>query len=79
MKDCYTVAYKIYAGREATPNTDVATKVVLELIEQYLNRERTLYVDNWYTSVLFADALLQKKHILLEHFEKTGNSIQPMS
>ncbi|XP_039300901.1 piggyBac transposable element-derived protein 1-like [Nilaparvata lugens] len=70
VKDCYTVSYKIYAGREATPNTDVATKVVLELVEQYLNMGRTLYVDNWYTSVRLADALLQKNTHLVGTLRK---------
>jgi hypothetical protein len=69
-KDCFTIAYKIYAGREATPNTDVSTKVVLELTEQYLDRGRTLYVDNWYTSVLLADTLLQKRTHLVGTLRK---------
>lgn len=61
VKDCYTIAYKIYAGKEATPGIEVSSKVVLELSAPYLNFGRTIYIDNWYTSVKLAETLLQNE------------------
>lgn len=39
----------------------VSTKVVMELMQPYLNFERTLYTDNWYTSIPLALILLDNE------------------
>lgn len=44
--DVYTSKYKIYSGKEASDNISVATKVVFELLSDYLDFGRTLYADN---------------------------------
>jgi len=60
-RDCYTSKYKIYAGKEATMGDSVSCKVVMELMEPYLDFGRTLYADNWYNSIDLAEKLLQRK------------------
>lgn len=62
VNDGYTVDFRIYAGRDATPGLEVSTKIVMEIAHEYLNFGRTIYTDNWYTSVNLADNLLDKKH-----------------
>jgi len=59
-KDFYTLRYNIYAGKEEVRETDVSYKIVLKLMEPYLNFGRTLYTDNWYSSVKLAEKLNQK-------------------
>ncbi|CAI6371956.1 unnamed protein product [Macrosiphum euphorbiae] len=58
---CYTIALKIYAGKEASPESSVGTKIVMELGEPFLDCGRTLYVDNWYSSVELAEQLKTRK------------------
>jgi len=53
----YTLAIKVYAGKEANAELNVGSKIVLELSEPYLDCGRTLYVDNWYTSIELAESL----------------------
>lgn len=52
-----TLAIKVYAGKEANAELNVGSKIVLELSEPYLDCGRTLYVDNWYTSIELAESL----------------------
>lgn len=52
--------YNIYAGKEVVRETDVSYKIVLKLMEPYLNFGRTLYTDNWYSSVKLAEKLNQE-------------------
>lgn len=59
-KDFYTLRYNIYAGKEVVRETDVSYKIVLKLMEPYLNFGRTLYTDNWYSSVKLAEKLNQE-------------------
>lgn len=54
---CYTLAVKVYAGKEANAELNVGSKIVLELSEPYLDRGRILYVDNWYTSIELAELI----------------------
>lgn len=62
---CYTLAMKVYAGKEADQNISVSAKVVIDLAAEYLNFGRTMYVDNWYSSVHLADLLgEQKTHLV---------------
>ncbi|KAL4153253.1 hypothetical protein QTP88_001086 [Uroleucon formosanum] len=60
LKDFYTLRYNIYAGKEVIRETDVSYKIVLKLMEPYLNFGRTLYTDNWYSSVKLAEKLNQE-------------------
>lgn len=40
-----------------------AGKVVIKLMDGYLDKGRTVIVDNYYTSLKLAHSLLEKKHI----------------
>lgn len=58
IKDAHTIGFRVYAGKEATPGQKISTKIVNEITHQYLNFGRTVYNDNWYTSVNLAHKLL---------------------
>lgn len=58
---CYTLAVKVYCGKEANPDFNVGSKIVQELSEPFLNCGRTLVVDNWYASVELAELLNSKQ------------------
>lgn len=64
---CYIIEMKVYVGKEINPTlfSNVGTKIVLELSEYYLDNERTLYVDNWYSSVELAKFLQSRKTCLV--------------
>ena len=53
----------LYTGKDTqiggTETFGVSGAVVLELLEQYLGRGHTLFIDNWYTSPLLAEELLK--------------------
>lgn len=53
----YTVSIKVYAGKETTSVGSVASNIMMELVEPFLNFGRTLILDNWYTSVELAEKL----------------------
>lgn len=55
----YTYSIKIYGGGGGVQTSDkpLATRVVMELMEPLLNSGRTLYTDNFYTSVGLAHEL----------------------
>lgn len=55
----YTLQYKVYAKKETQPDTNVPSKVVLEFMETYLAFRRTLFADNWYSSITLAEKLLE--------------------
>ncbi|XP_050300132.1 piggyBac transposable element-derived protein 4-like [Anthonomus grandis grandis] len=57
----YTWDFKVYTGREKSSEFVVSEKVVMELMEGLLDRGRTLYTDNWYTSVSLAKRLIDRK------------------
>ncbi|XP_025423365.1 piggyBac transposable element-derived protein 4-like [Sipha flava] len=44
--------------KEATPGQSVSSKVVIDLMEPYLDSGRVLFADNWYNSVDLAEKLL---------------------
>jgi len=46
--------------KEATPGLEISTKIVTEMTHDYLNFGRTVYTDNWYTSVNLAHQLLDR-------------------
>lgn len=56
----YCITYKIYSGKEQKRAKDLSAKVVMELVEPYLEFGRTIYTDNWYTSVPLAEKLGEK-------------------
>ncbi|KAK9731676.1 Transposase IS4 [Popillia japonica] len=55
----YTYSIKIYGGGGSVKTSDkpLATRVVMELMERLLNTGRTVYTDNFYTSVGLAHEL----------------------
>lgn len=55
----YTWNIKVYAGKEATSGVSVPQKVVMDLIDPLLHAGRTLYCDNWYTSIPLATTLME--------------------
>lgn len=46
--------------KKLSRDLEVSTKNVLEMTQQYLNFGRTIYTDNWYTSVKLAQILLEQ-------------------
>lgn len=60
IQNSYTVGFRVYTGKEAEPCVEVSTKVVMEMSEEYLDFGRTMYTDNWYTSVNLAHKLLSR-------------------
>ncbi|CAI6358218.1 unnamed protein product [Macrosiphum euphorbiae] len=53
---------KVYAGKEEfTTETSVSSKMVMELIDPYLDFGRILIIDNLYTSLELAEQLGQLK------------------
>lgn len=60
INDRYTVGFKIYAGQESIPGEAVSTKIEMELAADYLDEGRTMFTDNWYTSVSLARELLSR-------------------
>lgn len=66
IKDGYTYSLSVYCGK-STDSTNLAAseKVVLDLMEPLLEKGRTLFVDNYYTSVRLAKLLLSRKTYLV--------------
>lgn len=60
IQDAYTIGFRVYSGREAEQNIEVSTKIVMEMSEEYLDFARTIYTDNWYTSINLAHKLLSR-------------------
>lgn len=64
----YTWFAKIYSGKqEKTPNqnSSITTQITMELMTQLLDEGRTLFTDNFYTSVELAEKLLKRKTHLI--------------
>lgn len=61
-KDCYTLSFRVYSGKidRAGLEGQISKLIVMELAEPYLDNGRTLYCDNWYTSVDLAQTLLNR-------------------
>ncbi|XP_050063121.1 piggyBac transposable element-derived protein 4-like [Aphis gossypii] len=67
ISPCYTIAMKVYCGKEVNNMLNVGnvgSNVVMELAEPYLDNGRTIFVDNWYSSVELAE-LLQSRNTYL--------------
>ncbi|KAK9744130.1 Transposase IS4 [Popillia japonica] len=56
-----TWTLKVYAGKEKTHEIAVSEKVGIELMDGFLDSGRTLYTDNWYTSVSLSKTLIGRK------------------
>lgn len=61
----YTYNFSIYVGKSDSQKGNVTTNLVLSLMEPLLNTGRTLYVDNFFTSVTLAEYLLQNQTYLV--------------
>lgn len=59
----YMYRFKVYCGNENDREDDISLSedVVMKLCENLLDEKRTLYVDNFYTSVSLARRLLKRK------------------
>lgn len=55
----------MYSGKESSVIQSVGTKVFVELSEPYSDCGRTLFVDNWYSSVELADILKTRQTYLV--------------
>lgn len=55
---------KVYCGKEVSNMLNVGSNIVMELAEPYLDNGRTIFVDNWYSSVEL-DELLQSRNTYL--------------
>ena len=75
-KGGYTYRMSIYAGKQPQPRIgSVADDVVMRLMEGLLNHGRTLYTDNWYTSVVLAKKLFQQKTDLIGTVRKNRRGL----
>lgn len=59
----YTYNLKVYCGKDKTGNKNIsgATNTVLELSDKLLDKGRTIYTDNFYSSVSLAHELQKRK------------------
>lgn len=68
--DGYTWAMKLYCGKERDAKASVPTNVVMTLAEKLLNQGRTVFTDNYYTSLDLANKLLDKQTHLVGTLRK---------
>lgn len=64
MKDDYTYHFKIHCWFDNNTVISVPNQIVLELMTGVFNQSRTLYTDNWYTSVGLVKPLEKNTHVL---------------
>jgi len=62
----FTYYVQIYVGKSQIDGKGIACKVVLNLCQMYLNANRTITTDNFYTSLPLAYELLKNKTHLTE-------------
>lgn len=64
VKTGFIIDFIVYSGKETDmeikPELGVSGSVVTALMENYLNSNRTLYVDNWYSSPTLFKHLMEK-------------------
>lgn len=65
----YTYDFRVYCGDDKG-ETAVATKVTMALMNDLLDKGRTLCTDNWYTSVALAQKLLERNTHLIGTLKK---------
>jgi hypothetical protein len=76
IEDGYTYDFKIYCGKEKVNSKySVPTSVVMGLCENLLDHGRTIYVDNYYTSVELAHKLLDRQTHLVGTLRKNRKGI----
>lgn len=76
IEDGYTYDFKIYCGAEKTNTTNsVPTSIVMGLCENLLDCGRTIYVDNYYTSIELAHKLLDRQTHLVGTLRKNRKGI----
>lgn len=63
------------SGKDPSRQTSVADKVVLELINSYLDESRILCTDNFYSSVWLAEKLIPWKTDLIGTLRKNRKDI----
>ena len=56
----YTYNLQVYCGKDKVPNQSSSEKVVLSLSDNLLDKGRTIYTDNYYTSISLAHQLLKR-------------------
>jgi len=62
IDDGYTYDFRVYCGKEKKDNSaSVPTSIVMQLCSDLLDYGRTVYVDNYYTSVELAHKLLDRQ------------------
>lgn len=76
-KTGYTYSIKLYMGKgtNTCENTSVATSVVMELMQNHLNKGHILYTDNYYTSIELAKSLLANKTHLVGTMRKNKKNV----
>ena len=66
----YCCNFEMYMGRNKTISENAATyDLVMRLMTPYLNKGYKLYTDNYYSSPILFNDLLQKKLVPAVHFE----------
>lgn len=65
LKEGYTYDFQVYCGKSSQTNVGLPSKVVLDLMDNLLDKGRTLCADNYYTSVTLANELLKRKTHLI--------------
>lgn len=71
----FTYRVKIYCGKEHVVGQPVAERIVLEMINPLLDNGRTLFVDNWYTSVDLAEKLQMRSTHLVGTLRKNRKKL----
>ncbi|VDL80334.1 unnamed protein product [Nippostrongylus brasiliensis] len=59
----YTWRIQVYAGKDPTRQGSVAQSAVMNLVDGLLDQGRTLFTDNWYTSVDLAEVMLSSNMV----------------
>nr|CAH7767752.1 unnamed protein product [Callosobruchus chinensis] len=67
----FTYSLKLYCGKEKVDGQSVAETIVFKMIEPLLDSGRTLFADNWYTSVDLAENLQSRSTHLVGTVRKT--------
>jgi hypothetical protein len=61
LESSYTYDVKIYCGKDTQQGGNASSNVVMSLMSSLLDTGRTLYTDNFYTSVTLAHELTKRK------------------
>lgn len=72
----YTYNFQVYCGKDKTPNQSSSEKVVISLADNLLDKGRTIYTDNYYTSISLAHQL-QKRNTHLVGTLRHNRKLNP--